>query len=219
MSSDNGSLYLDTAIRSMISGEITRLDAGHYTLARSTIGRAFENYNLMTYAAPDATRRLTAVTSLYGAILHDCFHYGEVYVRGDCQGLACWLPPPRAVPTFWRQVRSGMLALPWHFGLGGFRKLTAFDDVARKLHHEYAPMPHWYLAAIGVEPSSQGQGIGSALMRPMLERADRDGVCCWLDTHQEQNVRLYMRHGFEVSKRVEIPCHPIPVYGMLRKPQ
>lgn len=202
-----------------IATDISRLDSFRYSQARRAIGRAFESYNLMAYAAPNAARRLTAVTSLYGAILHDCFRHGEVYVLGNCRGLACWLPPPRAVPTFWRQVRSGMLALPWHFGLGGFRKLTAYDDVARKLHHDHASMPHWYLAAIGVEPEFQGQGIGSALMRPMLERADRDGVHCWLDTHQEQNVRLYERHGFEVSERVELPSHPIPVYGMLRKPR
>ncbi len=203
----------------MISGEITRLEAGRHARARDTIGRAFENYNLMVYAAPNAARRLKGVTSLYGAILHDCFWHGEVFVLGDSRGLACWLPPPRAVPTFWRQARSGMLALPWHFGLSGFRKLTAYDQVARRLHHDHAAMPHWYLAAIGVAPEFQGQGIGSALMRPMLERADREGLHCWLDTHQEQNVRLYERHGFEVSERVELPGHPIPVYGMLRQPR
>jgi ribosomal protein S18 acetylase RimI-like enzyme len=202
-----------------LATDITRVDDGRYAQARAMIGRAFENYNLMVYAAPNAPHRLTAVTSLYGAILNDCYRHGEVYVLGDCQGVACWLPPPRAVPTFWRQVRSGMLAIPWHFGVGGFRNLSAYDDVARRLHHDHASMPHWYLAAIGVEPGFQGQGIGSALMRPMLERADRDGVHCWLDTHQEQNVRLYERHGFEVSERVDLAGHPIPVYGMLRKPR
>jgi hypothetical protein len=53
----------------------------------------------------------------------------------------------------------------------------------------------------------------------MLAQADRAGLHCWLDTHQEQNVRLYERHGFEVSERAELPGHPIPVYGMLRRPR
>ncbi len=203
----------------MGNGDIARLMRWRYRQARHTMGRAFHDYNLMVYAARDDDSRLTAVTSLYGAIMDDCFRHGEVYTFGDCHGVACWLPPPRAVPTFWRQARSGMLALPWHFGLSGFRKLTAFDDVARRLHHNHASMPHWYLAAIGVDPEHQGRGIGSALMRPMLERADRDGLHCWLDTHQEQNVRLYERHGFDVCERVELPDHPIPVYGMLRKPR
>ena len=203
----------------MSTAPIVRLDRNQYSQARATIGRAFGQYNLMVYAAPRDSVRLPAVTSLYGAILNDAFRHGEVDTLGDSLGVACWLPPPSSTPTFWRQAQSGMLALPWHFGLAGFKKLTAFDDVARRLHHDYAPMSHWYLAAIGVEPTHQGQGIGSALMRPMLEQADRDGLHCWLDTHQDENVRLYQRHGFEVSERVTLPGHPIPVYGMLRRPK
>jgi len=181
------------------------------------MGRAFLDYNLMAYAKPD--QRLAAVTSLYGAILKDCFSHGEVYAYGSCTGVAAWLPPACPAPTFFRQARAGMLAIPWHFGLRGFRILDAYDKVARRLHHDHAPMRHWFLAAIGVDAGHQGQGIGSALMRPMLERADREGLHCWLDTHQESNVRLYQRHGFIVAERVELPGHPIPVYGMLRPPQ
>src|SRR5690606_23747385 len=130
--------------------------------------------------------------------------YGEVHILDGMRGVACWLPPEHAVPTFWRQVRSGMLSLPWHFGVSGFRKLTAYDEVARRLHHQHASMPHWFLSAIGIDPAHQGQGLGSALMQPMLSRADNDGLPCWLDTHQEQNVRLYERHGFEVRERVTL---------------
>jgi GNAT superfamily N-acetyltransferase len=181
------------------------------------MGRAFEDYNLMAYAKP--ADRAKAVTSLYGAILKDCFTHGEVYAYGACTGVAGWLPPSSPAPTFFRQARAGMLSLPWHFGWRGFFRLDAYDKVARRLHHDHAPMPHWFLAAIGVEPTQQGQGIGSKLMLPMLERADREGLHCWLDTHQELNVRLYQRHGFVVAERAEVPGHPIPVYGMLRPPR
>lgn len=191
----------------------------NYRDARSALGRAFANYTLMVYANGNDATRPRGVTSLYGAILSDCHRHGEVYRSADGRGVACWLPPARSTPTLWRQIRGGMYSLPWHFGVRGFRILTAYDDVARRLHHDHAPMPHYYLAAIGVVPEGQGQGIGSALMRPMLERADREGLHVWLDTHPEQNVRLYERHGFEVSERAELPGHPIPVYGMLRKPR
>ena len=112
-----------------------------------------------------------------------------------------------------------MWRLPWGFGLRGFRLLVAYDDVARRLHHQYAPEPHWYLSVVAVEPSQQGRGIGSALISPMLERADAERKACWLDTHQEQNVRLYKRHGFEVAEQSQPKGHPIPVYGMLRRPR
>lgn len=42
----------------------------------------------------------------------------------------------------------------------------------------------------------QGQGIGSALMAPMLER-DREGVRAYLDATSERHKPLHERHGFE----------------------
>ena len=68
-----------------------------------------------------------AATILYAAILADCFRLGEVYVTSDVVGAACWLPPEFAVSTLPRQIRSGMLALPLRFGLGGFFRLVADD--------------------------------------------------------------------------------------------
>lgn len=201
----------------MNSTEISRLRSGAFNAARATMGRAFRDYNLMAYAKP--AERLAAVSSLYGAILRDCLAHGEVYTLESTAAVAGWLPPACPAPTFVRQARAGMLSIPWHFGWRGFRILDAYDKVARRLHHDHAPMPHWFLAAIGVDADRQGQGLGSALMRPMLERADREGLHCWLDTHQEVNVRLYQRHGFAVVEQATLPGHPIPVYGMLRPPR
>jgi ribosomal protein S18 acetylase RimI-like enzyme len=201
------------------AGPVEVLDEARYPRARAALGRAFFDYPLMVYAAPSDRRRGPGVTLLYGAILFDAFRWGEVHVTPDVTGVCAWLPPEKSVPTFWRQARSGMLKLPLRFGIRGFRILTAYDEVARRLHHDFAPMPHYYLAVIGVEPERQGQGIGSRLMRPMLDRADQARLHCWLDTHREENVRLYQRHGFEIAQLTGVPGHPVPVWGMLRKPR
>ncbi len=199
--------------------QFERLDNSRYVQARTTLGQAFFDYPLMVYAAQNDRRRLPAVTQLYGSILWDSLRWGEVHVTPDLSGICAWLPLENSMPTFWRQVRSGMLQIPLRFGLSGFRKLSAYDEMARRLHHDHAPMPHYYLSAIGVAPQRQGQGLGSALMRPMLERVDDEKRHCWLDTHHQQNVRLYERHGFGVARLAEVPGHPVPVWGMLRKPR
>ncbi len=199
--------------------EIVRLDAAGYGQASAALARAFFDYNLMAYAAPDAARRSSGVAALYGAILADSFRWGEVYVTRDVVGAACWLPPHKAHTTLMRQIRSGMLQLPLRFGPTAFRRLLPYDAVTRKLHHTHAPMPHWYLAAIGVEPERQGQGVGGALMQPILARADRERLACYLETHRESNVRLYEKHGFEISTRVDMPAGGPSVWAMLRKPR
>jgi ribosomal protein S18 acetylase RimI-like enzyme len=201
------------------AGHVRRLESNRYGAARAALARAFFDYNLMQYAAPDARRRGPGVASLYGALLSDSFRFGEVFVTSEVVGVACWLPPEKSDISLSRQVRAGMLALPLRFGLGGFRRLLAYDAIAAELHHAHAPMPHWYLSAIGVEPDHQGKGIGGALMRPILERADAAGLPCYLETHRDSNVRMYEKHGFEVCRKVGVPGHPVPVWAMLRGPR
>ena len=52
---------------------------------------------------------------------------GEVFATRDGVGSACWLPPRLADSTLARQIAAGMLMLPLHFGLRGFRRLVAYD--------------------------------------------------------------------------------------------
>ncbi len=196
--------------------DIVRLDAAGYQRAATALARAFQDYRLMVYAAPEARRRLRGVPALYGALLADSFRYGEVYVPRDGSGAACWLPPDRVHAGLLRQVRSGMLKLPLAFGWSGFNRLLPYDAATRHLHHKHASMPHWYLSAIGVEPARQGQGLGGALMRPILQKADASGVACYLETHREENVRLYERHGFVVAEHADVPGHEVPIWAMLR---
>lgn len=196
-----------------------RLEKVDFPRAKALLGRAFHDYNLMAYAQPNDRRRGPAVAHLYGALVWDCIVRGEAYANDAFTGITAWLGPGTDIANFWQQLRGGLLRLPLGFGLRGFRRLIDYDEVGRRMHHQYAPGPHWYLSVVAVEPNQQGRGIGSSMMGPMLAQADAQGMPCWLDTHQEQNVRLYQRHGFQVAERTIPRGHEIPVYGMLRSPQ
>ncbi len=53
--------------------------------------------------------------------------------------------------------------------------------------------PHLYLAVLGADPSAQGQGVGSALLRAGLQLADEERWPAYLETATERNVALYGR--------------------------
>jgi ribosomal protein S18 acetylase RimI-like enzyme len=198
---------------------LPRSDATARAHATATLARAFFDYALMVYAVPEAARRGRAVRALYAALLADGLRYGEVYATGDRAGIACWLPPGREHLTLFRQLRAGMLSVPLRFGAAGFRRLLAYDTLGRALHHELAPMPHWYLSAIGVAPERQGQGVAAALLQPILQRADAAGLPCYLETHREANLRIYQKHGFDLVRRADPPGHAVPAWSMLRMPR
>ncbi len=69
-------------------------------------------------------------------------------------------------------------------------------------------LEHFYLA-----PGIQGRGLGSAVLRTLLDRTDADGLLVRLNVLQGSAARrLYERHGFTVEVQ-----DPIDIY-MVRLP-
>ena len=71
---------------------------------------------------------------------------------------------------------------------------------------------------LGTEPSRQGEGLGSAVMQPVLEECDRLEIPAYLETGTERNVAFYTRHGFHVSDEFRLPKGP-PIWLMWRDPR
>jgi GNAT superfamily N-acetyltransferase len=101
----------------------------------------------------------------------------------------------RATPAFLRI----MVAAP--------RVFAPFGRFGAGVEAAHRDGPHWYLVVMSVRPERQGQGLGTALVKPILERADRDGMVCRLETADPNNVPFYQRLGFDV---VDTAFAPIP---------
>ncbi|MGR4878283.1 GNAT family N-acetyltransferase [Streptomyces sp. LARHCF249] len=72
-------------------------------------------------------------------------------------------------------------------------------------------LEHFYLA-----PGAQGRGLGSAVLRTLLDRTDADGVPVRLNVLQGSAARrLYERHGFTVESQdpVDLYMVRLPVAG------
>jgi len=197
--------------------EVVRLEAAQCSRAGEVLARAFHNDPLYTLVIPEEGKRAQALPWLFDRVVHYSLLYGEVYTTPTLEGVACWLPPGRTKLTLGRMVRSGLHATPLKMGLAAYRQFDTYMGYADAFHTRYAPEPHWYLWAIGVEPASQGKGIGSGLMQPILMQADADGTACYLETEMERNVRFYEKHGFRVAGGGRVPKLGIQVWAMVRE--
>lgn len=198
--------------------DATRLTKEQIPQATAVLSRAFQEYPLFQRILPDAARRPAGIAALHGSVVRYCLRHGEVYTTPDLAGVACWLPPEKPFPTFFRMMQAGMFRVPLRMGWSGCRQLNAVDALAQKLHHAYAPGAHWYLWVIGVDPAQHGKGVGTRLARPVAERADRDRLPCYLETHKELNVTIYQRLGFQIAQRVDLPNGTGSMWAMLRLP-
>ena len=128
---------------------------------------------------------------------------GYAFATPGFEGVALWAPPG-SQPSVVQQAR---MLFPFMRVLGLRRLRTASAGYA-VISGARPQEPHWYLSTIGVAPTEQRRGFGSALIAVMLERADRDGVMTYLETFTPDNVPYYERFGFQVTKEDDIPDGP-----------
>jgi ribosomal protein S18 acetylase RimI-like enzyme len=81
-----------------------------------------------------------------------------------------------------------------------------------------APAAHWYLKTLGVARWAQGSGVGSALVRAGLARADAQRLPCYVETSDGRNVAFYRRFGFDVVDDALAPVPGGPTYWALLRP-
>lgn len=159
----------------------------------------------------EATERL-----LRGGAERAVREHGECYLLADGRGAAVWQPPgfeaPPPTPEQRERLVAGICNTP-----EGHRRFAQFAELMAE-HHPAEP-PNFYLGAIGVLPAVQRGGLGSLLIRAVLDRCDGEGIPASLISTRERNLPLYERHGFVVSARVELPDGGPSLWPMWREPR
>jgi ribosomal protein S18 acetylase RimI-like enzyme len=202
------------------TGELLRLTLKERDAGAAVLGRAFAEYELFRYYFRDETERRAAADTFAFISVSLCLKYGEVYMSSEkLEGVAAWLPPGKAHFGGWQIIRSVPLSILLRFGRQGAGRMWAYGRFVDSLHRRVVPYPHWYLQIIGVGPAYQGQGFSSRLLRPVLERIDRERMPCFLETNAGKNVAIYRRFGFEVVSEHKMPGTEVTTFAMLRKAQ
>ena len=138
----------------------------------------------------------------------------QLWVAGDGSGAAIWRAPGQwqASPA---QVVRETPAMVAAFG----RRLPLALRTLVRLERRHPRSPeHWYLHYLGVVPARQGRGLGTALMRPVLDRLDAEGQPAFLESSTARSAALYERNGFELTGSFDMPARGPMIRQMWRDP-
>ena len=179
-----------------------------------TLTRAFFDDPVTSWFMPERERRAKQLPRAFRlGIRHVYMPHEESYVTEGGVGAALWHPPGTWEVGVGRQLLM-LPALIRAYGRDLSRSLRGFNLITAE--HPRRP-PHWYLPFIGVDPDWQGRGIGTALLRPVLDRCDREGMPAYLEASTPRNRACYERNGFEVTGTITLPDGP-PLWKMWREP-
>lgn len=199
---------------------ISPIRADQIPSAADVMADAFAEAPRFRFLVPSATQRPAKLRWYWRASIRaSVLSGGVVHVaRGESgsvvQAVAIWDPPEQAGHRALTLVRSGLWAAPVRLGISAYRRKRALRHLLSELD---APNPCWYLNAIGVQPSEQGTGLGTALLGFMLKRVDEGALPSFLDTSVPHNLGYYERFGFRVTAESALP-NGIPLWGMTRLP-
>ncbi|MEV0709161.1 GNAT family N-acetyltransferase [Nocardia aurea] len=162
------------------------------------LARAFHDDPMFTFIEPDAERRAAVLPWFFGAAARLGTKYGSLDERPG-RAAVIWLLPGHADLGLREMTGSGLVAAPFKLGLSAFRRFVAITTAFERAQRDVIRQPFLYLFILGVDPTEQGRGHGSALITSALSQAGSEGHPCYLETTNEANVPFYERHGFEVA--------------------
>jgi N-acetylglutamate synthase-like GNAT family acetyltransferase len=182
-------------------------------LARA-LAQAFYEDPVMKWMLPDGSQRLRRLERTFDSIfLKRVFlPHEETYTTESITGGALWSPPGK-----WQLSPLDSLRLLPHMARFWGRNLPRVLRSISYLDSKHPHAPHYYLFILGVEPWSQGKGIGKSLMQPILERCDRERIPAYLEASTPRNRDLYARNGFEIVEEIKLPGGSPPLWRMWRE--
>jgi GNAT superfamily N-acetyltransferase len=186
--------------------------AADRSVATTTLSRAFSDDPVFEWAVPDGARRARLLADFFAVFVDAYARHDETYVVGGALGVALWAPPGVApvAPDDEEAFGESLATI-----LGPDAERSA--EITALLEGSHPQTPCWYLQFLAVDPARQGQGLGSALLGPMLGRCDRDGVPAYLEATSPRNRALYERQGFVVVDELTLTDGP-SLWTMWREP-
>lgn len=200
----------DAASVSLIDRGLRRASMEDVQRLRTVLAEAFLEDPVLSWLMPNDATRDARLRRYFGIELrHYTLPRGCVWTTDDLAGAALSLPPKA-----WRAPTRVTL-------LEGSAFITHLPRAAKlgaAMELRHLRGPHYYVRDVGVLPAMQGQGLGSALLRPTLDRCDREGLPAYLEASSERSAALYERLGFRVTRELRVGGSP-PLRLMLRSPE
>lgn len=194
---------------------VRRATAADVPTLAGALARAFVDDPVARWSCRPDRLRPRMLERFHAIRLRQLIAEEEVWTTDSLTCAAMWAPPKRWATTPRQDLE---MALPFlHLRLLHRLPIVVSGMVALERSHPHDP-PHWYLAVLGTDPSAQSRGHGSAVLGPVLDRCDRDGLGAYLESSKESNIAFYSRHGFRVSGDLRLPRGP-RLWPMWRDPR
>jgi len=181
------------------------LSSGELKDAAQLVGIAMRDNpsNMKVFRIPEGEHRSVAMGRFFLPVLRGLFQRGLVLgalVSNRLVGVCGMARPGLCQPN---RIEKARIFPATVIGNPITTPLLIVDWV-KEWSRRDPPEPHWHLGPVAVEPSLQGEGIGTAMLSAFCAIVDGTGAHAYLETDKHENVRLYQRFGFSVVESAQV---------------
>ena len=180
----------------------------------ATLTIALADSRWTRWALPDDGRmqRLTRLHELDAG--HRGVATGSTWVTDDVDAVAAWEPPAGTAPLPADVAEALTRELPYLAG----NRARVVAETAALVGAARPSTPHWWLAHLGVRPSSRRRGLAAAVLAPVVVGCDTLQEVAAAAVYSWANVRFLRGFGFEVTTELRTSDDELPVWVVTRQP-
>lgn len=173
---------------------------------------------VLNWVLPDASKRLAQLVFLFEGMVRDMLPVGGTVHLVDDASAAFWRSPDyEHGRTSSDRVQDAADHDPAAQGQLSPDEMERLATLGQALMAAHPHEPHWYLNVVSTVPTRQGEGLGAAVLQPVLAVCDAEGVRAYLESTNPRNMSLYRRQGFVEAGEIRLPGGP-SLYAMWREP-
>lgn len=145
--------------------------------------------------------------------------YNKMYMFSESENIDSFIiiaPIKNSELSLYDFILAGGLKLIFSNGLDFVLRSLNYEKNCIKIRKKFVSSDDWYIFQFGVTPSKQGIGLGSKIMKPILNWFDSEKISCYLETQKDVNVDIYNHFGFILKSIDTLPNKNIKQFAMLR---
>ena len=127
------------------------------------LARAFADDPVFAWVIPDESRRRRLLPALFALFANAVRHHDAMYIAGGAVAAALWVP---AGQPAWAETDGEAFGALVEDVCGP--DASRVFEISAAMEAQHPAEPHDYLWLLGVAPAWQGNGIGAAMMTPVL---------------------------------------------------
>ncbi|MES2446625.1 MAG: GNAT family N-acetyltransferase [Bacteroidota bacterium] len=162
--------------------------------------KSFESNQSVNYIVKQDEKKLKRIEALMNYSFEVCYLFGDVFLSDDNKACALVLYPDKKKTTI-KSIMLDVNLILSCVGIENIKKTLDREAIIKKIQPK---VPMYYLWFIGVDPEYQNTGIGSELLKEIIEDSRRKEQPIYLETSTLKNLPWYKKFGFDIYHEADL---------------